>query len=58
MSEGASKLPYNSKFLEHPNLECLHLVIQVGLTNLNNCFGLPQAFVTWGRKPTSKLQPF
>ena len=46
MSEGAAKLPKNSKLLEYPKLECLHLVIQVGLTNFNNSFGLARAFVT------------
>ena len=58
MSEGASKLPQTSKFLEYPNMECLHLVIQVGLTDLDVSFGLLQAFVTWGSKPTSTLKPF
>ena len=40
------------------NLECAHLVIQVGLTNLNNSFGLARAFATWGSKPTSTLKLF
>ena len=58
MSKGASKFPENSIFLEYPNLEYLHLVIQVGLTNLNKSFRLAPAFVTWGSEPTSTLKPF
>ena len=58
MNEGASKLPQNKKIMEFLNVECLHQVIQVGLTNLNNSFGLVRAFVTWGSKPTSTLKPF
>ena len=58
ISDGASKLPQHSKFLEYPDLECLYLVIQVGKTDFNNSFGLPLAFVTQDNKLTSTLKPF
>ena len=58
MCECASKLPQNSKFPEFSNLECFYLVIQVGSTDLNDCFGLPRVYWSWGSKVTFALKPF
>ena len=62
MREPQSSLKFleypNLEFLEYSNLECLHLVIQVGLTDLDDSFKMPRAFVTWGSKPTSTLKQF
>ena len=53
-----SKLPKNDWFLEYPNLECLHLFIQVGSTYLNDDFWLLLAFLSWESKYTSAMKPF
>ena len=57
MCEQVLKLPLHSIILEYPNQECLHLVIPVGSTQLNEGFALPQAFVTWDSNQTSALEP-
>ena len=31
-------------FMKYPNLECIHVVIKVGSTDLNESFGLLRAF--------------
>ena len=50
MHEGVSKLPQNPIFLQHLNLDCFYLVIEVGSMYLNDSFGPPRAFATWNSK--------
>ena len=50
MRKRVSKLPQNPIFLQHPNLYCFYLVIQVGSMYLNDSFGPPRAFATWNSK--------
>ena len=49
---------YTQYYWNYPYLEFFCLVIQVGLREINDIFGLPGASVTWNSRRTSTQRPF